>query len=357
MRSIFQSCIFVFLITAMFSCAQEVQQSFQPFPNAFGKANQIIVIADKRIWEGPVGDTIRYYFSAPFLLLPQPEPIYDLRYFTPKDLKVELTRRELRHYFVVGNINEDDSPTSPLILEDIGGEKASKAKEDPKFTTTIGRDKWAKGQQIIYQFAYTDDALIEGIRRNFSLIDQKIRIAEKERMVATVYQAGMNTKLQEEIKNNMGINLDVPGEYFKAVEDEDIFWLRKETEDISSNIFIKKLNYTDKSQLTKENLKAIRDTIGRKFVSSEIANTYMKVNDVDLPIISDTKELNGYYAIESRGIWEIVNDYMGGPYISYLIHNPDKNELLFLDGFVYAPSKSKRNYMQHLELILSTASF
>lgn len=48
------------------------------------------------------------------------------------------------------------------------------------------------------------------------------------------------------------------------------------------------------------------------------------------------------------------NDYMGGSFISYLIHNPQKNELLFVDGFVYAPGEDKRNWMQYLEYIMNT---
>ena len=48
---------------------------------------------------------------------------------------------------------------------------------------------------------------------------------------------------------------------------------------------------------------------------------------------------------------------MGGAFISYLRHNPDNNELLFVDGFVHAPGKDKRNFMQHLEHIISTVNF
>jgi hypothetical protein len=48
---------------------------------------------------------------------------------------------------------------------------------------------------------------------------------------------------------------------------------------------------------------------------------------------------------------------MGGAFVSYLIHNPEKEELLFIDGFVYAPGKEKRNFMQQLEFIISTVEF
>ena len=54
---------------------------------------------------------------------------------------------------------------------------------------------------------------------------------------------------------------------------------------------------------------------------------------------------------------EIVNDYMGGAFISYLILNPNTNELLFADGFLHAPGKDKRDFMEHLNYILNTIKF
>ena len=107
--------------------------------------------------------------------------------------------------------------------------------------------------------------------------------------------------------------------------------------------------------MTKEGIKEIRNTLG-KYVSTEIENTYMYINDVDLPMFLKTMQIDNHYAVEARGIWEIENDYMGGPFISYTIHNPESNELLYLDGFIHAPGREKRNYMQQLEKIFTSCS-
>lgn len=37
----------------------------------------------------------------------------------------------------------------------------------------------------------------------------------------------------------------------------------------------------------------------------------------------------------------MVNDFMGGVFISYLIYNFEKEELFFVDGFVYVFGKEK----------------
>jgi hypothetical protein len=129
------------------------------------------------------------------------------------------------------------------------------------------------------------------------------------------------------------------------------------TKEFSSNIILHKLPYTAKEQLSYEGFKSLRDTLTKRYVSSDVENSYMLINDVDLPLFIKPVEFNNFYAVEAKGIWELNNDYMGGPFISYLIHNPNNNELYLLDGFVFAPSKKKRELMQYLEFILNTVEF
>ncbi len=55
--------------------------------------------------------------------------------------------------------------------------------------------------------------------------------------------------------------------------------------------------------------------------------------------------------IETRGTWEVKNDYMAGPFLNYIIQDTINNRLLVMEGFVFSPSIQKRNYMVELEAI------
>ena len=125
---------------------------------------------------------------------------------------------------------------------------------------------------------------------------------------------------------------------------------------MSSNIILHKLPYNDASQLSYEGFKSLRDTIGKQYISSTIEGSHMQINDVSLPMFVTPTQFKELYAVEARGIWELTKDYMGGPFISYLIHNPTTNDLYLLDGFVFAPGKEKRNLIQNLEYIFSTTT-
>ncbi len=353
--------ISLFLIASFVfsSCSSDMQSSLRAVPTAFGELNEIVIVMEPEMWEGPVGDTLRYYYSAAYPLLPQPESIFDLRHFSAVDLEKDPLRKELRTYMIVANLNDENAPTTRMALKDIGTEKARAAKETPDDdNNAAGHDKWAKGQLLIYQFAYSEDKLIEVLKANFPAVKKRVNNFDDRKLQAYVYLDGENKPLMESLKNDKGINMRIPNDYFRAdIEDEDMIWLRKETEEISSNILLKKIPYESQSQLTKENLIAIRDSIGKQYIASTLENTYMRVNSVDLPVISNVTKINGYYAVEARGVWEIVNDYMGGAFISYLILNPNTNELLFADGFLHAPGKDKRDFMEHLNYILNTIKF
>ncbi|NRB50993.1 MAG: DUF4837 family protein [Saprospiraceae bacterium] len=348
---------FLSLSLLLTACSEDMQRSLAPVPNAFGKLNEIIIIADDRIWEGPVGDTLRYYYGAAYPILPQPEPIFDLRQFTPGELDKDPIRKEFRNYMLLSNLNEDDSPTTQLMKADLKQERLDKAKNDPNYTSTVARDKWAKNQLLVYQFAYSDDDLIENIKKNFPAVAKRVQEADRAKIEATIYFGGENPAIQAEVADKMGTKIRVPSDYNLAISNEDLIWMRREIDNINSNLLIRKIGYTDQSQLSKQGIKAIRDSLGRAYVSSTLPDTYMRINDIDLPMFTSIKTLNNKYTLEARGIWEMVNDFMGGAFISYLIHNPEKEELLFVDGFVYAPGKEKRNFMQQLEFIMSTVEF
>jgi hypothetical protein len=354
MKSILPLSVFILLLLT--GCSEQARKKLQPRSTAFGPLNQLVVVADPLIWESPVKDSFEYYFSSAYPILPQPEPIFDLRYFTPTELMAKKERKELRTYIILADLQNESSKGTELIKEDVGEEKIRSTLTDKEYLTIVGKDKWADGQTIIYMGGNGHDQILENIRQNFRGVIKKIQENNQRRIAAGVYLGGQNQTVKNTLKGKIGLDLKVPSDYFLAMENDSKFWLRRETPELSANILIQKMPYTSQDQLTYEGIKSIRDSLGF-YVSSENSNTYMVTNDVDLPMLVETTTLNNYYALEARGIWEIENDFMGGPFVSYLLHNPNSNELLFMDGFLYAPGEKKREFMQQIEHVLSTAKF
>ena len=76
--------LFPFILS---NCTGEMGENLRAVPNAFGKVNNLVVVADREIWESPIGDSLLYYYSGPYPILPQPEPILEIKYFSPEDLE------------------------------------------------------------------------------------------------------------------------------------------------------------------------------------------------------------------------------------------------------------------------------
>jgi len=353
-KGIFALAIAAFIST---SCTEEARTRLSAKANAFGKANHVVVVADKDVWEGAVGDTFRFYFSSAFLILPAPEPILDLKHFTPLDLEKDPIRKELRTYIYLGNMSDKSSATTKLMGEDVGPERIRSAREGKGYGNIQKKDKYAYGQLNVFMYGTDEEKLLANIKNNYSTILKRIKENDAELIEANIYAGGESRKAEENVTAAMGIGLKIPADYFVALEEENTMWIRKMTKEFSSNIILHKMPYTAKEQLSYQGIKSLRDSITKQYVSSDIPDSYMLINDVDLPMFVKNVDFNDYFAVEAKGIWELKNDYMGGPFISYLIHNPNNNELYLLDGFVFAPSKKKRELMQYLEHILNTVEF
>jgi len=350
--------IFYFFLAFVFltSCNDEVAGTYASKPVAMGRLNDVVVVADNNLWEGAIGDTFKYYFESAYPIMPNPEPLFDLRHFTSKELNGEPLRKELRTYIILADLSDNDSPTSKMVRKDVGEERFLKAKSDPSFNTTVGKDKWARGQVLVYLFGKNETSLTEAIKEKFSAIASRIKKHDEEQMLAGIYTVKReNAGAIAKIKSKHNFDIKIPGDYEIAVDStaENFTWLKRDDNESSSNIIIREYKYENQSQLSLKNLVGLRDQYGKSFISGPSKNSYMVTNVEDLPVYEYTLDINGNYAKEIRGVWEMENDFMGGPFITYAILDQEKGRFIFVDVFVYAPGKDKRDMVQQLEYIVT----
>ncbi len=352
----YRSIIYLFLILLVASCSEEFQQKLSSTPNALGSANEINVIADQELWDGEIGDTFRFYFEAAYPMLPRPESIFNVRHFTPEELISGPTRKELRTYLYLSDLSNTNSSTANSIAKDIGEEKFMQIKREGSKNNVVGRNKWASGQLIIYLAGRDKQDLFDNIKNSFSSISKKIYEQDFKQIKGYTYVSGYNKVLTSEIEEKLGVKIQIPGDYIKAKwdEKEKLFWVRKETPMTSLSIVIKAFKYENENQLTKEFLKDKINEFGKTYVKTNTVNSHLVVNDEDLPLYTNVRDINGQYTFEMRGIWEATHDYMGGPFFSYLIIDKSQKKLFLIFDFLLAPGKDKRDLMQQLELITNT---
>lgn len=338
-------------------CDQNTQQQWEAKPTALGKLNEIVLVTDDDLAEAAVRDTFDYYFGSSYPIMPSPEPMFDIRHFTVKELKFEPLRKQLRTYVILADISDQESDATQMLIQDLGKERLREAKEG-LLTSSVGRDKWARNQLLIYLFADGRKALERLIAEKYSAVAKRINQHDKEQLAAGIYAIkNINPGLSNRIAEQVGIEIDVPGVYQVALDklDEDFVWLRHDGKEHISNIIVTRHDYTGPDMLTKEGLTQLRDMHGKAYVQGGSAGSYMVTNTSNLPIYHEVTSVDGNYAVEMRGIWEMTDDFTGGPYITMAIVNEAEQSLILLDGFVLAPSRPKRKYIQELEYIFERA--
>ena len=357
--------LFALLILLFCGCAAEAPQGeevttpapFTQLPSSYGRPNQIYVIADSTLWTGPVGDTFFYYFASPYILLPQPEPIFDIQHLTPEQLAKSPAKKQFKSFVFIADMEDESSITTQQVRHDVGAAKIEEARIDKGYTTIVGQNKWAANQQLFYVVGFGEDKLTENISKNFPPVARRVNDRDSKMVEANAFQLGSSSELQADIAVSFGVDLRIPGGFKKILHNSatNTVWLRSDDRDVVANILIHRRQYTSEDQLSYDGIKDIRNEVG-KIITTQQPDTYMQINDVDLPMFVEKKTLNGHYTVQARGIWDIVNDFKGGAFISNLMLDQSKSELIFIDGFLYAPAvQYKRNHMQELELILSTA--
>lgn len=345
-----------FLLSLLFlgSCTNQQRSRLAVTPSAYGTVDKIMVVTDDYTWNTTIGDTFRNTFEALYPVTPQPEPLYDLRYKTPKEFKEGKIFKTFRSIIIMGALDDDNDGATTLIKHAIGEKNVKRAYNDPKYHIAIHRNRWAQGQTIVYWFAPTRSALLETVAQDYERVMNQFNEADTKRFIEQIYAPGQNVKASKAVLDLFDMSLKIPREYTIANVDSVSIWMRKETDKTSSNIFIYSLPLSDSTQPKPEHHKYIRNKLTKQYFSTHIEDSYMQIDDRYLPIYYQSMTFDGKPTLQARGLWGMVNDFMGGSFVSYMILDEANSRVLFLDGFVHAPGQKKRPEMRRLDMIFST---
>ena len=190
--------------------------------------------------------------------------------------------------------------------------------------------------------------------------------SHKNDMIATfknndlaVYQRKI-TKEHHNLKeietfNKYGFTLKIPLSYNMVEDNGDFLWYRNDVSKGLLNIIAYEIPIASDYKFNIENIIEIRDSIGKNYIPGEFEGTYMLTEHRFPPVTKDVL-ISGKKAVETRGLWLLKDDFMGGPFLSYAIEDKKNSRLLIIEGFSYSPSSKKRDIVFELEAILKTVA-
>jgi len=165
-------------------------------------------------------------------------------------------------------------------------------------------------------------------------------------------KAQKDNKIVKKLSDIYKLSMIVPEGYIFAVCNENFCWMRKETKYWGQSILIYIQDYTDTSLLLNKNIVSLRNKMTRRYVFGSMDSSYMVVDEKYIPTQSEYYDFAGHFSIKTQGIWKMVGDFMGGPFVSYSILDEKRNRIITVDGFLYAPTDDKRDLLRQIEAIL-----
>lgn len=292
-----------------------------PLSVSSGNINNLSVVVDNDLWEGSIGESIRNVIGAPLYGLPQDEPLFTMRQM-PTVVFSDFARR------------------NRTVL------KIEKGKDpDTKFY----ENAFAKPQKMVVISGQSNAEIIQQIQDNSKKIISTFKseeIKEKQRRFSKSLNKNNN------LESNLGLTINFPSAYRVAKEENNFFWLRRDIKTGTMNFLVYEVPLDE----IRENEEAIndviimRDSIGKVHIPGPLDGTYMITEEAYTPFLSSTI-IDNKPTFETRSTWEVKDAYMAGPFLNYAIKDEINQRYIIFEGFAFAPSVGKRDYMFELEAI------
>ncbi len=293
--------------------------------SSIGKAAEVLLVMDKDVWKQTIQDSVNAMLTVPQPAINQIEPMFDVLQIPTSEFNSD----KQRHFNVIQFELSENLTKTELSIE---------------------RGIWSTPQIYIkIRGNNQDSCLTYFVNHQVEIRDELY--ANDIRKIQGAYEGIANIELQEHIKNKFGILLTVTKEYSIAREEDDFLWLAYRTSINDRFIMIYR---SDSTNLSKRTVINNRNRMSRKYIEGAAnENIHPIVTEIaDLPL-AQPLQIGMKKGIELRGLWETENDYMGGPFYHFSYVNA-QNQCISIDGFVYAPTESKRNYLRQVEAIVKS---
>lgn len=300
---------------------------------SIGNTSEILVVVEnEQQWEGSIGKSIREHLAREQYGLNQPEPVFHLAHISKTSLSDLLKKH--RNLFVV---------------------EIDKNIEKPKIE--MSTDLWSKPQQIIKITAHDAAEFVTVFESNAEILEEKFNKTERDRIL-TLFRTSTNKEAVKNLEKEFDLKMTIPREFYYAKSETGFLWVRKEVAKYGQGLFIISEPYIDTAQFSSASIVSRLNRNMKQFIPGPADGSFMKTDEQFFPpksvVISD---FITDFAIETSGLWQLENDFMGGPFLSYTFVDSRNNQLITLCGYVYQPNKKKRDLLRQLEAIMYSTEF
>ncbi len=294
-------------------------------PNVTGGSGEVLVVIDNFVWDSETGGALLDILKEEFPGLPQSEPLFDVTHISAASFDNSL---RFHRSVVLVTIN--------------------KTREEPAIR--YRKNVWAKPQIVVQMEAASNAELQQLILDNKSKIKSFFVKYDRER-ISDSYASSKDLEIQKLMADQHHIRLGIPRGYNIDISGDEYSSVSVETPDFSQVLHVYEFPAEGIAELSTDNLLKKRNKYSKEYVKGPNKGSYMKTAEIYPPIVYDLA-LEGKEVVEIRGLWELENGFMGGPFISHSIYDEARNRIVTVEGYVYFPNQKKRVKVRQLEAIV-----
>ena len=287
---------------------------------------ELLVVADKEWLKTEMGQQLVEVVEAPISGLPQREGNFRVTYINPEAFK-----GTFQYYANILTVNVDKKNNEPVF--------------------GVVQDKYARPQVVVHLLAPDYKSLVELVQRESQQLLDIFNENEfaRERALLEKHHSGVVTKKTQKM---FGVSVNVPVEIDDMKDGENFLWASASKQDFKQNVCLYTIPMED---LTEERWTEVRDSVMKVNIPGERDDQWMETDFRTVSVRS--MKVGDKDILTMRGLWDMRNDAMGGPFVCYAYPDIVRDRLLIVEGFVFAPDKKKRPIVRQLEAALQTVFF
>lgn len=312
------------VVLVLASCKEGQKSLFTPVSS--GRPYEVLVVVDKAVWERPSGRALFNVLDTDVPGLPQPERSFRISNVAPAHFD-----RVLRIFRNIIVVDIKKSYTQPKL----------------KFT----RDAYASPQMIMTIQAPDEDTFESFVEKNGQVIIDFFVKSEMNRQIALLKKKHSDV-ISTKVNSMFDCDIWIPTELSNYKVGKDFLWASTNRASADMNFVMYSYPYTDKNTFTKEFFVNKRDSVMKINIPGEREGMYMATDSMFVDVQDIV--VKGEYAQEARGLWQMENDMMGGPFVSHVRVDRANGRVIVVEAFIYSPDKLKRNLMRLMEASLYT---
>lgn len=320
-------CLVMTILTSCRNSSGEI--SFLPVSS--GRPYEMLLVIDKELYERPAGRVLKEVLTGDVPGLPQHEPQF--RITTTPMSGFDRTYKIFRNIIVVNIDPQRFTTTRFKFIRDLNA--------SPQMIMTINSPSESEMSDYIYRHKQT-------------IVDFFVK-AELNRMIK-ILERNHEENVAKTAKDMFGCEVWVPTDLNAIKKGKDFFWASEQGNNLL-NFCMYSYPYTSSKIFTPEYFVHKRDSVMAKNIPGAKEDMHMgtQVYKGQLLVESQHIVVRHAFAQEVRGLWEITNDNMGGPFVSHVRVDTVNQKVIVAEGFIYLPNEpKKRDQIRKLEAALYT---